>query len=57
MTTKHLTDINAKHAIRAARNRRIWGLYAARRYCERRGVPFALYRLACQLDAAERVGA
>lgn len=31
------------------------GLYAARRYCEARGVPFGLYRLAVQLLAAEGV--
>lgn len=44
----------AKDAIRAAKNRTNWGLFAARRYCEKRGVPLSLYRLACQLEAASK---
>lgn len=48
MTSMHP---HAQHAIRAARNRYHWGRWAARRYCERHGVPRSLYRLACQLQA------
>ena len=40
----------AFHAVRAAKGRWTWGVFAARRYCEKRGVPHGLYRLACQLD-------
>jgi hypothetical protein len=47
---------HAFHAIRAAKLKRSIGRWAARRYCERRGVPLALYRLACQLNAAEKGG-
>jgi hypothetical protein len=41
----------AHHAVRAAKNVKSWGRFAARRYCERRGVPLGLYRLARQLEA------
>jgi hypothetical protein len=43
-------------AIKAAKNRKSWGLFGARRYCEKRGVPLGLYRLACQLEAAQKAG-
>lgn len=43
----------ASIAIRAARNFKSWGRYAAWRYCEKRGVSFSLYRLARVLEAAE----
>lgn len=46
--------IKAIVAIYAAKNRRIWGAYAARRYAEKRGA-LAAYRLACQLEAATRL--
>ena len=45
----------AKHAIRAARNKHKWGRHAAQRYSQRRGVPAGLYRLACQLEASKEV--
>jgi hypothetical protein len=45
--------IQAHHAIMAAKHRKAWGAYAARRYIERRGIPFALYRLARQLEASK----
>jgi hypothetical protein len=44
-----------QHAIRAARNRYVWGRDAAMRYIMRHGVSPALYRLACQLVAGEKV--
>ena len=44
----------AIHAARAARNWRIWGAYAARRYAERHGVPSGLLTLARVLANAER---
>lgn len=43
----------ARHAIKAAKGRPVWGKYAARRYAEKHGVPAGLYRLACQLEAME----
>ena len=47
----------ASLAIRAAIGRRSWGRFAARRFCERRGVPLRLYHLACRLEAAKRAHA
>lgn len=44
------------HAIRAARHVNAWGFYAARRYCEKRGVHPALLCLARQLEAATVAG-
>lgn len=41
----------AQHAVNAARHIRSWGLFAARRYCERRGVHPRLFMLARQLEA------
>lgn len=41
----------AYHAIHAARHVRTWGLFAARRYCERRAVHPRLFMLARQLQA------
>lgn len=38
-------------AIRAARNVSSWGLFAARRYCEKRNVHPRLFMLARQLEA------
>ena len=43
----------AQIAIKAAQNRNKWGSFASRRYALNRGVPLALYRLACQLEAAK----
>lgn len=42
-------------AIHAARHRPRWGAYATRRNMSNSKVPFALYRLACQLEAAQKV--
>ena len=42
----------AHHAVRAARNVKNWGRFAARRYCEKRGVHPTLYRLARQLEVS-----
>jgi hypothetical protein len=44
MTTK------AKHAINAAKNVNNWGYFAARQYCERRGVSMRLRLLAYNLE-------
>ena len=46
----------AMHAIRAAANWRIWGRFAAVRYCQRHGVPIALLRIARQLQVATMAG-
>ena len=37
-------------AIRAARNRRIWGRDATMRYLAKRGVPMRLYQIAMALE-------
>lgn len=47
--------MQAHYAIIAARSARTWGPFATRRYCQRRGVPLALYRLARQLEAVKGV--
>lgn len=44
----------AFHAIRAAKGYNSWGAYAARRYIEKRNIPFALYRLARQLEVESK---
>lgn len=55
-TARHHTNLtSAQHAVRAARHRHIWGRNAARLYCEHHHVPCGLYRLACQLQAAQGV--
>lgn len=46
----------AVDAIKAAKGRKSWGLFAARRFCAKRAVPLGLYRLACQLEAAQKGG-
>lgn len=46
----------AAHAIRAAKNKKSRGAFMARAFCAKRQVPFALYRLACQLEAATKAG-
>ena len=38
-------------AIRAARNRRVWGRWATMRYLARRGVPVRLYQIAMACEA------
>ena len=43
----------AQIAIKAAQNRHRWGRWASKQYALNRGVPLALYRLACQLEAAK----
>lgn len=43
-------------AIKAAAGRKSWGLFATRRFCAKRSVPAGLYRLACQLEAAQKAG-
>lgn len=47
MTTMRTTVM----AIRAARNRRIWGPWATMRYLAKRGVPVRLYQIAVALEA------
>lgn len=38
-------------AIRAARNRRVWGRWATARYLAKRGVPLRLYQIAIACEA------
>ena len=42
----------AAMAVRAARNRRVWGRDATMRYLRRRGVPVRLYQIAVACEAA-----
>ena len=44
-----------QHTIRAAENRYQWGGYATARYLAKHGVTMRLYRLACQLEAADKI--
>lgn len=44
-----ITTISAM-AVRAARNRRIWGRWATMRYLAKRGVPMRLYQIAMALE-------
>lgn len=46
----------AADAIKAAKHRKAWGLFACRRFCTNRNVHPALYRLASQLEAASKAG-
>ena len=48
-----LTSKEVFYAIKAATMRKQIGRYAARRMAEKNGVPAYLYRLACQLLAAQ----
>lgn len=43
----------ARHAAKAARYWSAWGPYAARRYCQRHGIPIKLVTLARVLACAE----
>lgn len=56
MIVHTITEPTALHAIRAAANWRIWGRFAAVRYCQRHGVPIALLRLARQLHVVYAEG-
>lgn len=46
----------AQAAVRAARNRHIWGRYATLRFAQRHGVPHSLLTTAIVLANAERAG-
>ena len=43
----------ANHAVRAAKNVNSWGIYAATRYIQKRGVHPRLFQLARQLEAVK----
>lgn len=44
----------AAMAVRAARNRRVWGRWATMRYLRRRGVPVRLYQIAVALEGEQK---
>lgn len=44
----------AAMAVRAARNRRVWGRWATARYLARRGVPVRLYQIAMALEGEQK---
>lgn len=48
-----ITTISAM-AVRAAKNRRIWGRDATMRYLRRRGVPVRLYQIAVALEGEQK---
>ena len=48
-----ITAISAM-AVRAARNRRVWGRDATMRYLRRRGVPVRLYQIAMALEGEQK---
>lgn len=48
-----ITTISAM-AIRAAKNRRVWGRDATMRYLRRRGVPVRLYQIAIALEGEQK---
>lgn len=56
MIVHTITEPSALHAIRAAANWRIWGRFAAVRYCRNHGVPIALLRIARQLHVVYAEG-
>ena len=44
----------AAMAVRAARNRRVWGRWATARYLAKRGVPVRLYQIAVALEGEQK---
>ena len=44
----------AAMAVRAAKNRRVWGRDATMRYIARRGVPVRLYQIAVALEGEQK---
>jgi len=51
MTTMTTMSDRAKCAIRAAKNRRVWGRWATMRYLAKRGVSVRLYQIAVACEA------
>jgi hypothetical protein len=51
-----MTEQTAIDAVRAAKGRKSWGRFMAAAFCVKRNVPHGLYRLACQLEAAQKAG-
>ena len=49
-----LSDLRAVRAIRAAKNRHVWGRWATMRYLARHGVSVRLYQIAVACEAVER---
>ncbi len=51
MTTMTTMSDRAHCAIRAAKNRRVWGRWATMRYLAKRGVSVRLYQIAVACEA------
>ena len=47
------SELRAVRAIRAAKNRRVWGRWATMRYLARHGVSVRLYQIAVACEAVE----
>lgn len=52
-TMNEASELRAVRAIRAAKNRRVWGRWATMRYLARHGVSVRLYQIAVACEAAE----
>ena len=52
-TMNEASELRAVRAIRAAKNRRVWGRWATMRYLARHGVSVRLYKIAVACEAAE----
>ena len=48
-----ISELRAVRAIRAAKNRRVWGRWATMRYLRRHGVSVRLYQIAVACEAVE----
>ena len=54
MDAMERSELRAVRAIRAAKNRRVWGRWATMRYLARHDVGVRLYQIAVACEAAER---
>lgn len=54
MDAMECSELRAVRAIRAAKNRRVWGRWATMRYLARHGVSVRLYQIAVACEAVER---
>ena len=54
MDTGMMSELRAVRAIRAAKNRLVWGRWATMRYLARNGVSVRLYQIAVACEAVEK---
>ena len=53
MDMSECSELRAVRAIRAAKNRHVWGRWATMRYLARHGVSVRLYQIAVACEAVE----